>query len=72
MLIATIILAFLAIELKNILRAAACLGAMSIIIGILFAILNALYVMVFQLLTYAGTTLVLFIFAIMLTERTAE
>jgi NADH:ubiquinone oxidoreductase subunit 6 (subunit J) len=42
---------------------------MCIVLGILFAVLNAVYVCVFQLLIYAGATMVLFLAVVMLTER---
>ena len=64
-----IVLAFLVVELKNIMHAAICLGGMCTGIGMLFAILNAMYVMAFQLLIYVGATMVFFLSVIMLTER---
>jgi len=64
-----VVLAILAVELKNLLQAAVCLGGMCIVLGILFAVLNAVYVGVFQLLIYAGATMVLFLAVVMLTER---
>jgi NADH:ubiquinone oxidoreductase subunit 6 (subunit J) len=72
LLLSAIVLAFLTIELKNILHAVLCLGAMCIVIGVIFGFLNALYVMAFQLLTCAGAIMVLFISAIMLTKRKEE
>jgi NADH:ubiquinone oxidoreductase subunit 6 (subunit J) len=50
-------------------HAAICLGGMCTVIGILFAILNAMYVMAFQLLIYVGATMVLFLSVIMFTKR---
>ena len=42
---------------------------MCMVLGLLFAVLNAIYVGVFQLLIYGGATLVLFLAVVMLTER---
>jgi len=69
LIIATIVLAILTVELKNLLQAALCLFGMCIVIGLIFGLLNATYVMVFQLLIYAGATMVLFISVVMLTRR---
>ena len=69
---AVVVLAVLAVELENILHSVVCLGGMCVAIGTLFGLLNASYVMVFQLLIYAGATMVLFLAAVMLTERTEE
>lgn len=69
LILAAIVLAVLAVELKNLLHSVICLCGMCIVIGILFGILNALYVMAFQLLIYAGATTVLFLSVIMLTAR---
>jgi len=66
---AAVILAILSVELKNLLQAAICLCGMCIAIGLLFGLLNATYVMVFQLLIYAGATMVLFLSVVMLTRR---
>jgi len=66
---ATIVLAILTIEARDLLHATLCLCGMSITIGVLFGILNAPYVMVFQLLIYAGATVALFVFVITLTKR---
>lgn len=69
---AVIVLAVLAVELEKLLHSAVCLGGMCVAIGILFGLLNAAYVMVFQLLIYSGATMVLFLAVVMLTERTEE
>ena len=63
------LLAVLVVELKNLLQAAFCLGSMCVVLGILFVVLNAVYVGVFQLLIYASATMVLFLAVVMLTER---
>ena len=70
--IATIVLAALTVELNDLLYAALCFCGMCITVGMLFGLLNAPYVMLFQLLIYAGATVVLFISVIMLTERRDE
>jgi len=72
LIISVIVLAVLAVELKNLLHSVVCLGGMCIMMGILFGILNAPYVMAFQLLIYAGATMVLFLTVVMLTERDKE
>lgn len=72
LIMATIVLAVLTVELKNLLHAVICLCGMCITIGALFAILNAMYVMAFQLLIYAGASMVLFLSVIMLTSRDEE
>ena len=72
LLIAAVILAILSVELKDLLQAAVCLCGMCITIGLLFGFLNATYVMVFQLLIYAGATMVLFLSVVMLTRRSRK
>jgi NADH:ubiquinone oxidoreductase subunit 6 (subunit J) len=67
--IAAVVLAVLSVELKNLLQASLCLCGMCIAVGLLFGLLNATYVMVFQLLIYAGATMVLFVSVVMLTRR---
>ena len=69
---AVLVLAVLAVELERLLHSVVCLGGMCVAIGILFGLLNAPYVMVFQLLVYAGATMVLFLAVVMLTERDEE
>jgi len=69
---AVVVLAVLAVELERLLHSVVCLGGMCVAIGILFGLLNASYVMVFQLLVYAGATMVLFLAVVMLTERNEE
>lgn len=68
----TILLAILTIEIKDMLRAVICLCGMGIIIGLLFAILNAPYVAVFQLLIFGGAVIALFISVVMVTKREPE
>jgi len=65
----TVLLALLTVELKDILYAILSFCGMCILIGIIFWILNAPYVAVFQLLVYAGAIVALFIAAVMLTTR---
>ena len=69
---AVVVLAVLAVELEKLLHSVVCLGGMCVAIGILFGHLSASYVMVFQLLVYAGATMVLFLAVVMLTERGEE
>ena len=72
LIVVTTALAVLTVEVKDLLHAVICLCGMGISIGILFGILNAPYVMVFQLLIYAGAAVVLFISVVMLTRRKEE
>ncbi len=72
LIVVTIALAILTIEIKDMLRAIVCLCGMGITIGMLFAILNAPYVAVFQLLIYAGAIMALFISVVMVTESGSE
>lgn len=72
LIVVTIVLAILTIEIKDMLRAIVCLCGMGITIGLLFAILNAPYVAVFQLLIYAGAVIALFISVVMVTRREPE
>jgi NADH-quinone oxidoreductase subunit J len=69
LIVAVTVLAVLSVELKNLMHAVVCLGGLCIVIGVLFGILNASYVMVFQFLIYAGAVMVLFLSVVMLTER---
>jgi len=64
-----LVLAFLTVELKNILYAVITFGGMCTAIGALYWLLNAPYVSVFQLLIYAGAVVTIFLAAIMLTTR---
>jgi NADH:ubiquinone oxidoreductase subunit 6 (subunit J) len=65
--IATVLLAVYAIEVKNILHAVIGFCGMCITIGGIFWLLNAPYVSVFQILIYAGAVVGIFLAAVMLT-----
>jgi len=67
--ILTVLLALLTVEVKDILYAILSFCGMCILMGIIFWILNAPYVAIFQLLVYAGAIVALFIAAVMLTTR---
>ena len=69
LIISVILLAFLTVELKDMLHAVISLCGMYIIVGTLYWLLNAPYVAVFQLLVYAGAVMVLFVATVMLTVR---
>jgi len=69
LIITAIVLAVLSVELKDLMQASVCLCGMCIAIGLLFGLLDATYVMVFQFLIYAGATMVLFMTVVMLTKR---
>jgi NADH:ubiquinone oxidoreductase subunit 6 (subunit J) len=64
-----VVLAFLAVEIRNILYAVIVFSGMCITIGALFWVLNAPYVAIFQLLIYAGAVVTIFLAAIMLTSK---
>lgn len=72
LIVSTVLLAWLTVELKDMLHAIVCLCGMCVGVGALFWLLNAPYVSVFQLLVYAGAVVVLFIFTVMLTTRKEE
>jgi NADH:ubiquinone oxidoreductase subunit 6 (subunit J) len=69
LMIATLILAIAAIELKNHLHAAISFCAMCVTIGGIFWLLDAPYASVFQVLVYAGAVVTIFLAAVMLTTR---
>ena len=69
LIIATLILAISAIELKSLLHAAISFCGMCITVGALFWLLNAPYAAVFQILVYAGAVVTIFLAAVMLTTR---
>jgi len=69
LLLAAIVLALLAVEVKDLLAAAVSLGGMCAVLAMLFWMLFAPYVAVFQLAIYAGAVLVLFVATIYLTRR---
>ena len=72
LLIGTLLFAFFTVEVRDLLYAVLCLCGMCITVGGLFGVLNAPYVMVFQLLVYAGATVALFLFVVMFTRRRDE
>ncbi len=63
------IFAVVTIESPDLLYAACSLCGMAITIGLLFGVLSAPYIMIFQFLVYAGATIALFLVVIMLTKR---
>ncbi len=67
--ILTLIFAVLTVELKDILYSILSFCGMCIVLGVIFWILNAPYVAVFQMLVYAGAIVAMFIAAVMLTTR---
>jgi len=67
--ILALILAILTVELKDILYSILSFCGMCIVLGVIFWILNAPYVAVFQMLVYAGAIVAMFIAAVMLTTR---
>jgi len=65
----TVALALVTVEIKDILYSILSFCGMCIAIGVIFLLLNAPYVAVFQFLIYAGAIVVLFMAAVMLTTR---
>ncbi|MGD8565674.1 MAG: NADH-quinone oxidoreductase subunit J [Candidatus Bathyarchaeota archaeon] len=72
MILATILLAIITVELRNLLRASLSLCGTCTTMGALFWLLNAPYVAIFQLLIYAGAVVVLFLAVVMLTTKGEE
>lgn len=64
-----IVMAVLTVEAQELLYAALSLLGMCVALGILYWLLSAPYVAVFQLAIYAGAIIVLFVSVIMLTRR---
>jgi len=69
LLAAVVVMAVLTVEAEELLYSALGLLGMSIALGILYWLLFAPYVAVFQLAVYAGAVIVLFVSVIMLTRR---
>jgi uncharacterized MnhB-related membrane protein len=70
--IASIILAILALEFDDLLKSIVCFGAMCFSIAIIYWVLNAPYVAVFQALIYGGVILALFLAAVIAIGRGGE
>lgn len=68
LIVASITLAVLTMEVTDLLRAVICLCGICILVGGLFSLLHAPYVMVFQILVYTGAAVALFLFVIMFTR----
>lgn len=62
-----VVLSILTIEVRSLFRATLIFAVMCILTAILFWILGAYYVAIFQLLIYAGTMIVLLLAVIVLT-----
>ncbi len=69
LMVLTVLFALLTIELKDLIFSVLSFCGMCITIGVIFWLLNAPYVAVFQLLVYAGAIVVLFIASVTLTTR---
>ncbi len=69
LLILIIIFAVLTVEFKEMIRAILSFATMCILIGGFYWMYGATTVAFFQILIYAGAVVVLFLIAIMLTER---
>jgi len=64
-----VVMAILTVEAEELLYSALGLLGMSVALGILYWLLFAPYVAVFQFAIYAGAVVVLFVSVIMLTKR---
>ena len=64
-----VVMAVLTVEAEELLYSALGLLGMSVALGVLYWLLFAPYVAVFQLAVYAGAVVVLFVSVIMLTRR---
>jgi len=69
LLAAVVVMAVLTVEAEELLYSALGLLGMSVALGVLYWLLFAPYVAVFQLAVYAGAVVVLFVSVIMLTRR---
>ena len=67
---AVVVFALLAAELHDLMKAALCLGGMSVCLGGLYWTFYAPYVGLFQMLIYGGAVVVLFISVIMFIRGT--
>ena len=63
-----IVVAFLAAELKNITYAIVSLFIVTVLAGIIFFAVNAIYVGLVQLAVFSGAIIVLFIFVLIMTR----
>ena len=66
--VASVGLAILTVEFRNLLYASLCFGGMCVCLGGLYWTLSAPYAALFQMLIYGGAVIVLFISVIMLTR----
>lgn len=69
LLVMMVALALLAVEVRELMHALVYFLLMAIAVAFIFLSLNAPLVALFQVLVYAGAIVVLFLIAIMLTER---
>lgn len=66
---ATSILAIMMVLAKEIVHSALYFAGVLIGVGLIFFVINAIYVGIIQILIYVGAVVVLILFAIMLTRR---
>ncbi|MEN2974619.1 MAG: NADH-quinone oxidoreductase subunit J [Candidatus Caldarchaeales archaeon] len=69
LIISIVCFSILTVEVKSLIHAVIFFALMCIMTGVLFWILGAYYVAVFQMLVYVGAMVVLFLAVIMLTHR---
>lgn len=66
---ATIVLALMMVLAREIVHSALYFAGVLIGVGVIFFVLNAVYVGIIQILIYVGAVVVLILFGIMLTRR---
>jgi len=71
LLAALVITAILTVEIKNLYKSILCLGCFGIVLGIIFFVLKANLVGIFQIGVYGGVTLVL-VFLVMIVGEDHE
>lgn len=69
LLLLIICFSIITVEIRNLIRAVIFFALTCISIGVLFWVLGAYYVAVFQMSVYAGAMVVLFLAVILLTHR---
>ncbi len=72
LLLIIIVSGILSVEVRSLVKAVMCLFIFTLSLGLLFIVLGAFQVGLFQILAYSGGIVALFIAVIMLTRRVEE
>lgn len=72
LLLIIIISGILSVEVRSLVKAVMCLLIFTLSLGLLFIVLGAFHVGLFQILAYSGGAIALFLIVIMLTRRVEE